>query len=131
MINWAMITLPKEAGGLGISSTRHKNNAILMNQAWRLYSNPTSLWAQVIKAKYFPHTTLFTSHRTSRESHIWTALSLGANLLLRGMRWVVGDGQTIRSWKDHWLPNGSLRSYIEGPLLPQDEDRRVNSLWSN
>ena len=44
-INWATVTLPKEAGGLGIPPTRHRNHAILMNQAWRLYSNPTSLWA--------------------------------------------------------------------------------------
>ena len=42
-VNWETVTLPKEAGGLGISSTRHRNKAILMNQAWRLYSNHTSL----------------------------------------------------------------------------------------
>ena len=89
-----------------------------MNQAWRLYSNPTSLWARVLQAKYFLHATVFTSPRTARGSHIWTALLLGAELLLKGMRWVVGDGQTIRIWQDHWLPNGSLRSYIEGPFLP-------------
>ena len=45
MVNWDTVTLPKEAGGLGIPSTQHKNQAILMNQAWRLFSNPTSLWA--------------------------------------------------------------------------------------
>ena len=32
-VNWATVTLPKEAGGLGIPSTRHRNHAILMNQA--------------------------------------------------------------------------------------------------
>ena len=94
-----------------------------MNQAWHLYSNPTSLWAQVLQAKYFPQATLFNNPRTSRGSHIWTALSLGVKLLHGGMSWIIGDGQTI--------PDGSLRSYIEGPLLPHDEDRRVNSLWSN
>ena len=86
---------------------------------------------RVLKAKYFPHATMFTSPQTSRGSHIWTAFSLGAGLLLNGMQWVVGDGWTIRIWKDHWLPNGSLQSYIEGPLLPHEEDRRVNSIWSN
>ena len=30
-ISWDTITLPKEAGGLGIPSTRHRNHAILMN----------------------------------------------------------------------------------------------------
>ena len=47
------------------------------------------------------------------------------------MSWIVGDGQTIRLWKDPWLPHGSLCSYIEGPLLPHDEDCQVHSLWTN
>ena len=46
------------------------------------------------------------------------------------MRWYIGDGQTIRIWQDPLLPNGTLRSYIESPLLPQEEDRRVRELWS-
>ena len=33
-ISWDTITLPKDVGGLGIQSIRHKNRAILMNQAW-------------------------------------------------------------------------------------------------
>ena len=133
IVNWETVTLPKEAGGLGITSTRHRNQAILMNQAWRFHSTPSSLWAWVLKAKYFPQATLFTDPRTSRRSHIWTVISLGAELLLDGMRWFVGDGRTIRVWKDHWLLNGSLRDYVEGPLPPppQEEDRRVNSLWAN
>ena len=93
-----------------------------MNQAWRLFSNPTSLWAQVLQAKYFPQDTLFTSLQPSRGSHIWTAISVGANLLHEGMRWYIEDGQTIRIWWDPWLPNGTLRSYIEGPLLPHEDD---------
>ena len=59
-VKWETVTLPKEAEGLGITSTQHRNQAILMNQAWRLYSNLSSLWARVLKAKYFPHATLFT-----------------------------------------------------------------------
>ena len=44
------------------------------------------------------------------------------------MSWIVGDGQTIRIWKDPWLPYGSLRNYIKGPLLPHDENSKVDSL---
>ena len=84
-VNWDTVTLPKEAGGLGITSTRHRNQAILMNQAWRLYSTPSSLWARILKAKYFPQATLFTGPRSARRSHIWTAISLGAELLREGL----------------------------------------------
>ena len=44
------------------------------------------------------------------------------------MSWIVRDGQIIRIWKDQWLPQGTLRSYIEGPIFFQDEDQRVSSL---
>ena len=106
-----------------------------MNQAWRFYTNPNTLWAQVLKAKYFPQATVFTSPRSSRGFYVWRAFLLGANLLLQGMRWIIEDGQTIRIWKDPWLPQCSLRNYIEGPLLPHDEDCRVSlllptHLWS-
>ena len=130
-VSWHTVTLPKEVGGLGIPSTRHRNHAILMNQAWCLLSNPTSLWAQVLQAKYFPQDTLFNSPRTFQGSHIWTAFLIGAKLFCGGMRWIIGDGQTIQIWQDSWLPNGSLRNYIEGPLLPHEADRRVNALWTN
>ena len=52
-------------------------------------------------------------------------------MLRGGMTWIVEDGQAIRIWQDPWLPDGSLCSYIEGSLLPHDEDRRVNLMWSN
>ena len=121
-VNWDTVTLPKEVGGLGIPSTRHYNRAILMNQAWQLYTNPNMLWAKVLKAKYFPQTTLFMNTKRTGGSHIWHTLSLSIKLLLDRMRWIVGDRQTIWIWKDQWLPQGTLRSYIEGPLHFQDED---------
>ena len=130
-INWETVTLPKEAGGLGITSTRHRNQAILMHQAWCLYFTPSSLWARILKAKYFSQATLFIGPQIARRSHIWTAISPGAELLCDGMRWFVGDGRIIRVWQDHWLPNGSLRDYIKGPLPYQEEDCRINSLWDN
>ena len=38
---------------------------------------------------------------------------------------------SIRIWQDPWLPNGTLRSYIEGPFLPHEDDWRVRELWSH
>ena len=79
-----------------------------MNQAWHLYHNPNLLWAQVSKAKYFPHTSLFTNTKNPRGSHIWKALFDEIQWLQGGMKWIVGDGKTIRKWDDHWIPRGTL-----------------------
>ena len=44
------------------------------------------------------------------------------------MKWIIGDGQTIRVWKDHWIPGGPFRSCIGGPLMPNEEQTLVSSL---
>ena len=63
-----------------------------MHQAWRLYTNPDTIWARVLKAKYFPHSSMFDDTRRVRMSHIWTAFRHGIKLLCEGMSWIVGDG---------------------------------------
>lgn len=99
-----------------------------MNQAWRLYHSPHMLWARVLKAKFFPHTSLFESTSTSRGSHIWKALFNGIQWLREGMKWIIGDGHNIRIWEDHCIPGGTLRSHIAGSLMWNEENSRVSSL---
>lgn len=50
--------------------------------------------------------------------------------LKKGTKWIIGDGQTIRVWKDNQIPGSSLRSHIVGLLMP-NEQRLVNSLQDN
>ena len=102
-----------------------------MHQAWRLYINSDTIWAHVLKAKYFPHSLMFNGTRRAYGLHIWTAFRHGIKLLREGMSWIVGDDHDIRIWQDSWLPRGTLRSYIEGPLLCLAKDSRVSSLRTN
>ena len=73
--------------------------------------------------KYIPHTNMFDSAKTPRGSHIWKALYEGIQWLQNGMKWILGDGQTIRMWDDHQIPRGTLWSRIEGPLMQNEENR--------
>ena len=95
-MNWEPITTPKNAGGLGLKIACHMNVSLLMNQTWRLQQKSSMLYAQVLKAKYFPHTNLYDSGINPRASHIWKALLVGIRWLQRGMNWVLGDRQNIR-----------------------------------
>ena len=129
-VSWVTITLPKAVGGLGIQSVYHRNRAILTNQAWCLYHSPHMLWAQVLKAKFFPHTSLFEITSTSKGSQIWKALFNGIQWLCEGMKWMIGDGHNIRIWEDHWIPGAhALRSRIASPLMRNEENSQVSSLW--
>ena len=101
MVSWETITTPKDAGDLGLKSACHMNVALLLNQAWRLQQKSSMLWAQVLKAKYFPRTKLFKNGINPRESHIWKALQLGIKWLQGGIKWILRNGQTIPVLEDH------------------------------
>ena len=37
-------------------------------------------------------------------SSSWQAISHGLELLKKGLTWRVGDGKSIRVWRDNWIP---------------------------
>lgn len=44
--------MPKQAGGVGIKSLKHMNEAFILKSIWRLHTNSSDLWAQVLIGKY-------------------------------------------------------------------------------
>ena len=47
---------PKYAGGLRLRDIKLSNLALLARQAWRVLTDPNSLSARILKAKYFATT---------------------------------------------------------------------------
>nr|ABW81175.1 non-LTR retrotransposon transposase [Arabidopsis cebennensis] len=106
LLAWNKIYCTKQAGGLGIRSSRAMNTALLAKIGWRLLQDKSSLWARVIM--------------------------LGMReVVIPGVSWVVGDGQTTRFWADKWLMNTPLREDIIGPAPVGLEEARVCDLWQH
>ena len=61
----------KKDEGLGFKSFELINLALLAKQAWRLAMNSYSIWAQILKAIYFP------SSKFGRQSATAMALGVG------------------------------------------------------
>ncbi|GAU49883.1 hypothetical protein TSUD_408220 [Trifolium subterraneum] len=55
-VKWANVCKHKKEGGIGFRNFRAFNEALLAKQGWRLITNPNSLVAQMLKAKYHPKT---------------------------------------------------------------------------
>jgi hypothetical protein len=66
--------------------------------------HPHSLCAQVLKAKYFPHSDLLDLSRAGEASVKWLAVEYGVELLKRGAIRRIGDGESTRIWRDNWIP---------------------------
>ncbi|KAM2728910.1 hypothetical protein EV1_000356 [Malus domestica] len=104
------------------------NDAFLAKQCWRLLTEPNSLWARVIKARYFPHCSFWEAKKGARASWAWSSLLSGRELLASGSHWQIMGGDDVRVWVDRWLP--SLPSGHPLPLgeVSVSSNLRVSSL---
>ncbi|WVZ62142.1 hypothetical protein U9M48_011922 [Paspalum notatum var. saurae] len=81
----------------------------LSTMAWRLLTNPESLCGKVLKAKYFPNSSILECQAKDGISYSWRSILQGVELLKKGLVWRVGDGRQIRIWTDPWIPRGETR----------------------
>ena len=85
---------------------------MLAKQGWRILTNPNSLMAQVYKAKYFPHDEVLNSKKGSNPSYAWRSIHNNHEVIRKGTRWRVGNGQRIHIWDDKWLPTPTTHKVI-------------------
>uniref|UniRef100_A0A803Q8H5 Reverse transcriptase domain-containing protein n=1 Tax=Cannabis sativa TaxID=3483 RepID=A0A803Q8H5_CANSA len=90
---WTNLCTSKFFGGLGFRSLVHHNQAMIAKQAWRVLSNPNSLLAAILKAK---------------------------DLLNQGLMWKVGNGCSIRTLENYWVPDSRFLKFIAIDPPPSD-----------
>ena len=92
------------------------NQAMLAKQGWRMVTNPESLCARVLKARYFRGCTFLEAGCPKRASFTWRSILHGRELLKAGLIWRIGDGSKVSIWKDNWIP----RAGAQRPLGRRD-----------
>jgi ribonuclease HI len=102
-VNWKKTCKQKTLGGMGFRHLRAFNKALLAKQGWRILTEPESLMATTLKAKYFPKTTFLQAKRGNRPSYSWLSIQSSSWILQKGCFWLVGKGQNINIWKDRWI----------------------------
>lgn len=109
---WDTLIKPKQCGGMGFRDFKLFNQALLARQAWRILDNLNSLCARVLKAKYFPNGSIIDTSFGGNSSPGWKGIEYGLELLKKGIIWRVGNGHSIRIWRDPWLPRDFSRRPI-------------------
>lgn len=59
--------------------------------------------SRVLKGRYFATTSILNAGRGNQPSFGWQSISHGRDLLKRGLRFLIGDGESISLWTDLWL----------------------------
>ena len=66
-------------------------------------TKPDSLYARVLKGKYFHNGDFMTARNKRNASHTWRALLFGREALRHGLIKRIGDGSQTRIWEDPWI----------------------------
>lgn len=77
------------------------NDALLAKQVWRIIQYPNSLFARVMKARYFKECSVLYAKERRYQSYGWSSLLAGRDVIKKGSRFLVGDGKSIRLQQDN------------------------------
>ncbi|GJT12155.1 retrovirus-related pol polyprotein from transposon TNT 1-94 [Tanacetum coccineum] len=119
-VKWSNTLASFDKGGLGVGSLNAFNKALLLKWRWHLFNYPNALWVQVIKAFHGKESSIDLGG--CQTSGVWAKIVGTINHLhssgivpLSSIRFKVGDGSSIRLWKDTWLGDEPL--YIRYNIL--------------
>ena len=98
LVNWHTITLPKDWGGLGLYQMRYRKQALLAKLCWRIANENESPWAQLLTKKYLTPSRLSEEGRNRPCSKIWAACKMGGPVYVRGLKWIMANGESVKFW---------------------------------
>lgn len=110
--SWNAICSPKQAGGLGLRRTKDVNTACMAKLAWKVATDKEKSWVRLLASKYLHRGDFLETSRCPTNASGKEEL-----LLLKGLCYKVGNGNTISIWHDPWIP-------LIGNLTPPSDLRQ-------
>ncbi|KAH9724503.1 putative reverse transcriptase/RNA-dependent DNA polymerase [Citrus sinensis] len=95
-------------------------NALVAKQSWRIIQFPKSLVARVLQARYFKDNQFLTAKLGSKPSFIWRSILWGRQVIYKGIRWRIGNGQQVQIYQGNWIPRPTSFKPVSPPSLSSD-----------
>ncbi|KAL9228579.1 hypothetical protein vseg_004142 [Gypsophila vaccaria] len=130
LLSWETIQKPRSLGGLGIRSSSQANAAFLMKLGWRMLTEPSSLWARVLRAKYCNgRCDIDMFQPKANMSNVWAGITKQANFISRGMSFAIGNGRRTLFWDHSWVDVGCLADRVLAPIPESILGATVSDMW--
>lgn len=106
-LSWGMLCQSKKSGGMGFRDLERFNLALLATQTWRLVTNPYSLLARILKARYIPRESFFMPTVGDRPSTTWRSILQARGRLLTRICKRIGNRLFTSILSNFWLNSPS------------------------
>ena len=118
LAKWEIVQLPRDKGGLNISNLLYRNLGLLFKWVWRFFSEPDSLWKQIIQAKYkYSSTVSMKELSIPKQGGPWRDICKSLlkrsdveKIIQSASRKRVGDGKETSFWHDSWVHEEALKT---------------------
>ncbi|KAK4284609.1 hypothetical protein QN277_001415 [Acacia crassicarpa] len=120
-IGWEQILRPKQYGGLGFRRLESINLACGAKVAWNLVMGASSLWAEILQRRYMLREGESLLSSRPGDSKVWKFICASKELVDRGTKWQVRNGELISFFNDCWLTDGrTLRDFCSRSLSQEE-----------
>lgn len=107
MVKLEDMAFPKDFGGLGFTETRKMNIALLAKWIMKVESEDKSLCIELLRKNYLTNESFF-SCKIGNVSQFWRGLLNIRGWMMLGAEWSIGNGLSVKFWKDTWFGNCPL-----------------------
>lgn len=83
--------------------------------------------AKIYKEKYFRNSSITEARLGNAPSLMWRSIWSSLGLLIKGLRWKVGNGEKINIWGQKWLQTPSTFR-VQSPISILDANAKVSEL---
>ncbi|XP_026384091.1 uncharacterized protein LOC113279629 [Papaver somniferum] len=104
-INWEKICKSKDDGGLGIRDMEKVNKSLMCKLVWRFLNDKSSMWVQLLTAKYLKGSSFWNAKDVNHSSSTWRGMLQVREYMESNVCWLINRGDEINIWDDQRVSN--------------------------